>query len=68
MGWSSWLREAAESGQRWDTVATGLRNVELDVDVLDSELSSLDDGSQRRLAQTQSCPHQEETHRQNPQQ
>jgi hypothetical protein len=42
--------------------------VELDIDVLDSKLSSLDDGSQHRLAQTQSCPHQEETHRQNPQQ
>jgi hypothetical protein len=44
------LREAADSRPRWNTVAGGLRNVELDVDVLDSELPSLDDRSQRRLA------------------
>jgi hypothetical protein len=45
------LREAAGSRQRWNTVAAGLRNVELDVDVLDSKLPSLDGRSQRRLAE-----------------
>jgi hypothetical protein len=44
------LRKAADLRQRWNTVAAGLRNVELDVDVLNSEFSSLDDRSQRRLA------------------
>jgi hypothetical protein len=44
----------------------------LGVDVLDSELSSLDGRSQltlaRSLAQAQPCPYQERTHRQNSQQ
>jgi hypothetical protein len=40
----------------------------LDVDVLDSKLSSLGGRSQLTLAQAQPCPHQEGTHRQNSQQ
>jgi hypothetical protein len=64
----SLLREASESGQRWNTVAAGLRNMELDVDVLNSELSSLDARCQLKLVQAQACPYQEGTHRQNSQQ
>jgi hypothetical protein len=45
------LRKAAESGQRWNTVAAGLRNTELDVDALDSKLSSLDARGQLKFAQ-----------------
>jgi hypothetical protein len=40
----------------------------LDIDVLNSELSSLDTRSQLKLAPAQSCPYQEGTHRQNSQQ
>jgi hypothetical protein len=64
----SWSCEAAELGQRWNAVAAGLRNVEIDIDVLDSELPSLDTVGQHRSVEARHVPYGEGTHRQNSQQ